>query len=64
MISEFPVSDIKRLVEDGVIKGSMIRKAEACVRMVELPLNCSHSDTMMGFSYRRPSAGLRVLRMH
>ena len=30
-----PVSDFERLVQDGVIKGGMIPKVEACVRTEE-----------------------------
>jgi len=36
------VSDFDRLVQDGVIKGSMIRKAEACIRTVEDGVEKAH----------------------
>ncbi len=42
MISGFPVSDFDRLVEDGIIKGGMIPKVEACVRTVEGGVEKAH----------------------
>jgi acetylglutamate kinase len=42
VISEFPVSDFERLVQDGVIKGGMIPKVEACVRTVESGVEKAH----------------------
>ena len=42
VISEFPVSDFDRLVQDGVIKGGMIPKVEACVRVVEGGVEKAH----------------------
>ena len=42
VISEFPASDFDRLVQDGVIKGGMIPKVEACVRVVEGGVEKAH----------------------
>jgi len=42
VISEFPISDFGRLVQDGVIKGGMIPKVEACVRVVEGGVEKAH----------------------
>ncbi len=42
VISEFPASDFQRLVQDGVIKGGMIPKVEACVRVVEGGVDKAH----------------------
>jgi acetylglutamate kinase len=42
VISEFPASDFDRLVQDGVIKGGMIPKVEACVRVVESGVEKAH----------------------
>ena len=42
VISEFPASDFDRLVQDGVIKGGMIPKVEACVRVVEGGVERAH----------------------
>lgn len=42
VISEFPVSDFERLVQDGVIKGGMIPKVEACVRVVQGGVERAH----------------------
>ncbi|MCX6675030.1 MAG: acetylglutamate kinase, partial [Methanothrix sp.] len=42
VISEFPASDFDRLVQDGVIKGGMIPKVEACVRVVEGGVDRAH----------------------
>lgn len=42
VISEFPASDFERLVQDGVIKGGMIPKVEACVRTVEGGVEKAH----------------------
>jgi acetylglutamate kinase len=42
VISEFPASDFGRLVEEGVIKGGMIPKVEACVRVVQGGVEKAH----------------------
>jgi acetylglutamate kinase len=42
VISEFPASDFERLVQDGVIKGGMIPKVEACVRVVQGGVEKAH----------------------
>jgi acetylglutamate kinase len=42
VISEFPASDFERLVQDGVIKGGMIPKVEACVRVVQGGVDKAH----------------------
>ena len=42
VISEFPASDFDRLVQDGIIKGGMIPKVEACVRVVEGGVDRAH----------------------
>jgi len=42
VISEFPASDFQRLVQDGVIKGGMIPKVEACVRVVQGGVDKAH----------------------
>ena len=42
VISEFPASDFDRLVQDGIIKGGMIPKVEACVRVVEGGVERAH----------------------
>ncbi len=42
VISEFPASDFNRLVQEGVIKGGMIPKVEACVRVVQGGVDRAH----------------------
>ncbi|HSD58833.1 MAG TPA: acetylglutamate kinase [Methanotrichaceae archaeon] len=42
VISEFPASDFQRLVQEGVIKGGMIPKVEACVRVVQGGVDKAH----------------------
>jgi acetylglutamate kinase len=42
VISEFPASDFQRLVQEGVIKGGMIPKVEACVRVVQSGVDKAH----------------------
>lgn len=42
VISEFPASDFDRLVTEGVIKGGMIPKVEACVRVVKDGVEKAH----------------------
>jgi acetylglutamate kinase len=42
VISEFPASDFDRLVQEGIIKGGMIPKVEACVRVVEGGVDKAH----------------------
>jgi len=42
VISEFPASDFERLVQSGVIKGGMIPKVEACVRVVHGGVEKAH----------------------
>jgi acetylglutamate kinase len=42
VISRFPVAEFESLVEDGVIKGGMIPKVEACVRAVEGGVEKAH----------------------
>jgi acetylglutamate kinase len=42
VISEFPASDFDRLVAEGVIKGGMIPKVEACVRVVHGGVEKAH----------------------
>ncbi len=42
VISEFPVSDFDRLVQEGIIKGGMIPKVEACVRVVQGGVDKAH----------------------
>ncbi len=42
VISEFPASDFQRLVQEGVIKGGMIPKVEACVRVVQGGVEKAH----------------------
>lgn len=42
VISRFSAMDFRRLVEDGVIKGGMIPKVEACVRAVEGGVEKAH----------------------
>jgi acetylglutamate kinase len=42
VISEFPASDFDRLVQDGIIKGGMIPKVEACVRVVQGGVDRAH----------------------
>ncbi|OPY48403.1 MAG: Acetylglutamate/acetylaminoadipate kinase [Methanosaeta sp. PtaU1.Bin060] len=42
VISEFPVSDFERLVQEGIIKGGMIPKVEACVRVVQGGVEKAH----------------------
>jgi acetylglutamate kinase len=40
--SEFPASDFDRLVAEGVIKGDVIPKVEACVAMVRGGVEKAH----------------------
>ncbi|NMC10714.1 MAG: acetylglutamate kinase [Methanothrix sp.] len=42
VISEFSASDFDRLVQEGVIKGGMIPKVEACVRVVQGGVDRAH----------------------
>ena len=42
VISEFPASDFDRLVGEGIIKGGMIPKVEACVRVVQGGVEKAH----------------------
>lgn len=42
VISEFPASDFDRLVQEGIIKGGMIPKVEACVRVVQGGVEKAH----------------------
>lgn len=42
VISEFPASDFDRLVQEGIIKGGMIPKVEACVRVVRGGVDKAH----------------------
>lgn len=42
VISEFPASDFQRLVQEGVIRGGMIPKVEACVRVVQGGVDKAH----------------------
>jgi len=42
VISEFPASDFDRLVAEGIIKGGMIPKVEACVRVVREGVEKAH----------------------
>ena len=42
VISEFQASDFDRLVEEGIIKGGMIPKVEACVRVVQGGVDKAH----------------------
>ena len=42
VISEFPASDFDRLVAEGIIKGGMIPKVEACVRVVKDGVDKAH----------------------
>ncbi len=42
VISEFPASDFERLVHEGIIKGGMIPKVEACVRVVQGGVEKAH----------------------
>ena len=42
VISEFPASDFDRLVQEGIIKGGMIPKVEACVRVVQGGVDKAH----------------------
>ena len=42
VISEFPASDFERLVQEGIIKGGMIPKVEACVRVVKGGVDKAH----------------------
>ena len=42
VISEFQASDFDRLVAEGIIKGGMIPKVEACVRVVEGGVDKAH----------------------
>lgn len=42
VISEFPASDFERLVQEGVIRGGMIPKVEACVRVVQGGVEKAH----------------------
>jgi acetylglutamate kinase len=42
VISEFPASDFDRLVAEGVIKGGMIPKVEACVSVVRSGVEKAH----------------------
>lgn len=42
VISEFPASDFNRLVQEGIIKGGMIPKVEACVRVVQGGVDRAH----------------------
>ena len=42
VISEFPASDFDRLVKEGIIKGGMIPKVEACVRVVQGGVEKAH----------------------
>ena len=42
VISEFPASDFERLVQEGIIKGGMIPKVEACVRVVQGGVEKAH----------------------
>lgn len=42
VISEFPVSDFERLVQEGIIRGGMIPKVEACVRVVQGGVEKAH----------------------
>ena len=42
VISEFPASDFDRLVANGVIKGGMIPKVEACVSVVRSGVEKAH----------------------
>jgi acetylglutamate kinase len=42
VISEFPASDFDRLVAEGVIKGGMIPKVEACVAVVRSGVENAH----------------------
>jgi acetylglutamate kinase len=42
VISEFPASDFDRLVSEGIIKGGMIPKVEACVRVVRDGVEKAH----------------------
>jgi len=42
VISEFPASEFDRLVQDGIIKGGMIPKVEACVRVVQGGVEKAH----------------------
>jgi acetylglutamate kinase len=42
IISEFQTSDFERLVAEGIIKGGMIPKVEACVRVVEGGVEKAH----------------------
>jgi acetylglutamate kinase len=42
VISEFPASDFQRLVQEGVIKGGMIPKVEACVQVVQGGVEKAH----------------------
>jgi acetylglutamate kinase len=42
VISEFPASDFDRLVAEGVIKGGMIPKVEACVAVVRSGVEKAH----------------------
>jgi len=42
VISEFQASDFDRLVGEGIIKGGMIPKVEACVRVVQGGVDKAH----------------------
>jgi len=42
LFSEFPASDFDRLVANGVIKGGMIPKVEACVAVVRGGVEKAH----------------------
>jgi len=42
VISEFPASDFSRLVAEGIIKGGMIPKVEACVSVVQGGVEKAH----------------------
>ncbi len=42
VISEFLASDFNRMVQEGVIKGGMIPKVEACVRVVQGGVDRAH----------------------
>ena len=42
VISEFPASDFNRLVSEGIIKGGMIPKVEACVAVVRDGVEKAH----------------------
>jgi acetylglutamate kinase len=42
IISEFPASDFDRLVAEGVIKGGIIPKVEACVGVVRGGVERAH----------------------